>query len=60
MPQTNKLHSGPNLHEGLKDRSPKGDGHEHHGTRPGGHSVDNETTRDSTAETPATLGPRRI
>ena len=45
------------LHAGMKNRACK-DGQ--HGVSPGGHSIDSEACRDSTAPTPGTLGPRRI
>lgn len=48
---------GGDMHEGMKYRGCH-DGE--HGVSPGGHNINKEATRDSTAPTPGTLGPRRI
>jgi hypothetical protein len=42
------------MHEGMKNMSPSGDS----GMRPSSKSVNSDTTRESTASTPKTLGPR--
>lgn len=46
--------SGTSLLKGLVNRSPAGDGI----AKPMGGSVNNDTTRSSTAPNPSTLGPR--
>lgn len=46
--------SGNYMHQGMKNRSPSGDS----GMRPPSGKVNNDATRDSTAKTPPTLGPR--
>jgi hypothetical protein len=42
------------MHEGMHNKSPPGDS----GMRPPSGSVNSETTRESVAPTPRTLGPR--
>jgi hypothetical protein len=45
-----------NMHAGMTDRAAKAD---NHGVSIGGHTIDKGATRDSTAPTPGTLGPRK-
>jgi len=46
--------SGNYMHQGMTRKNPPGDS----GMRPPSGKVNQDTTRDSTAKTPPTLGPR--
>jgi hypothetical protein len=45
-----------NMHAGMTKKSANPD---NHGVSIGGHTIDSGATRDSTAPTPGTLGPRK-